>query len=390
MKEIMDNEIKQNMLVKTILNKNSVIPAGGFKCYRKKWYVALLSLALPTICHSASIPLGGTYTKPISATIEGTASVSTSLTVQSGWASAYAVKVGTSSGGCQGLGSASVVTSDGWYGYSIAPDIVLGISSGTISGGYYDSKRPAEAYNSAGAWSALGIYTQVSGYMSTDRDWCGTSSPNITSITSKSLEIPSIIQGNLFVHAGPKAKPGTYTIPSLYLTRVVGGSWGTSGAKILSSTQTITVRAPTDCTISTPDPIVDFGVVQQNPNDNQLIKTEHSILTINCSAVDDGGDDSRTAPMTLSFSGVRGRWVDTLAMSGMNSQGYLAEVRGSTGSGGICDTDPDLIRFDSTPISLGNLGVGQSNIPLTWSLCSNGSGLKGTGQAQATINLNWP
>ncbi|MBW5816668.1 hypothetical protein H0I54_06965 [Yersinia kristensenii] len=35
-------------------------------------------------------------------------------------------------------------------------------------------------------------------------------------------------------------------------------------------------------------------------------------------------------------------------------------------------------------------GGGQTSVPLTWLLCSNGSGLKGIGTAQATATLNYP
>ncbi|WP_338628938.1 hypothetical protein [Yersinia intermedia] len=95
--------------------------------------------------------------------------------------------------------------------------------------------------------------------------------------------------------------------------------------------------------------------------------------------------------MTLSFSGTQGRYTDTVALQGTEGQGNLAEVRGVRATGtGSCDNNPDRIQFQGQQYSVGNVGVGQSSVPLTWSLCSNGSGLKGVGTAQATATLTWP
>ncbi|UNK22378.1 hypothetical protein [Yersinia intermedia] len=95
--------------------------------------------------------------------------------------------------------------------------------------------------------------------------------------------------------------------------------------------------------------------------------------------------------MTLSFSGTQGRYTDTVALQGTEGQGNLAEVRGVRATGtGSCDNNPDRIQFQGQQYSVGNVGVGQTIVPLTWSLCSNGSGLKGVGTAQATATLTWP
>lgn len=271
-------------------------------------------------------------------------------------------------------------TSDGAYtGYNLGNDTVLAIVSGTMKGPYTTTAGSGTATLT---WATNGTSTKnVDGE---NRPWCmsGPAGSNFNTIIAGTTTVNAYV----VLYAGPSALPGVpLTIPALSVYRKNGN------VVPLVNAGTTTVSLPSACTISLQNPTVNFGTVQQNALDSQILGYFQSALNINCTTINDGGSGAGTAAMTLSFSGTQGRYTDTVALQGTEGQGNLAEVRGVRATGtGSCDNNPDRIQFQGQQYSVGNVGVGQTSVPLTWSLCSNGSGLKGVGTAQATATLTWP
>ncbi|WP_447874512.1 hypothetical protein [Serratia fonticola] len=274
-------------------------------------------------------------------------------------------------------------TSDGWVGIKIATDVVLGLT-GTATGSYYIDSNPI--INATGTWTDQGVFT-VSPPNSYSLTWCGgTNSSSLQNYSEKNRLLPASFTGTVFIHAGPNAAPGTYTVPGLTLSRMINEGWSYPSPTYLFQSGSITVTSSTVCTISLQDPSVNFGSVQQNNGDNQLLSVFPSQLNINCDSA-----PGVSKPMSISFTGLIGRYTDTLALNDTGGEGVLAEVRGVRATGtGTCDNNNDRIQFQGQQYSIGNVSGGLTSIPLTWSLCSNRTGGMGAGTAQATVTLTWP
>lgn len=270
------------------------------------------------------------------------------------------------------------VTSDGFYGVTIGPDIVLGLTGNAQSTG----EQGVGPYG--GVWDSYGQYTETSANPRASAAWCaGVPSAQTTLIRPNTAQTFSY-SGIAFIHAGPMAPPGVYTVPALLLSR----SENYQGTHLVPLTEagTITIRSSI-CTVSFANPALDFGLRQQAKGVDVVLGFQQTQLDINCPYVASG-----TAAMSVSFSGTKGRWTNTLALVGTEGQGNVAEVRGvwGTGQGACTATDNPPIQYQGQQHSIGSVGEGLTAVPLTFTLCSNGSDLTGTGTAQATATLTWP
>lgn len=360
--------------------------------YCSRWKIWAVALIVTTSGVQAAVAPSGNLL-PGSTLYLGTASgavsgIENQLTTvwgpQSG--SAFAVtetRASSTSGTCT-TASNIVTTSDGYTGLFVGNDIVLGIT-GTATG----TTAEATPTYVTGTWTTTGGFSVIG---TSPGVWCAPNPINVLNVYISGRAKSAAFNGTAFIHAGPLASPGTYTTRGIELRIQNGNSQFStySGPSTLVLPGRIYVGS-SECTTSFADPMVNFGTVQQNSTDTQVLGYFQSALNINCSAVADSGTGSGTAAMTLSFSGTKGRYTDTVALQGTEGQGNLAEVRGVRATGtGSCDNNPDRIQFQGQQYSVGNVGVGQTSVPLTWSLCSNGSGLKGVGTAQATATLTWP
>lgn len=359
-------------------------------CYRLQIGAAVLCLGMPSSfaapTPSGAISVGATYRASTSGTwvaTSGTGSANLSGYMAASFTIRRTNEVGTSFEHCSMYpADFQYQTSDGWVGIKIATDVVLGLT-GTATGSYYLDSDPIKS--TTGTWSDQGVFT-VSSPNSYGSTWCGGTFTAIRTYSQKNLSLPATFTGTVFIHAGPNAIPGTYAIPGLTLSRTAVQEWVFPSPTYLLQPGSITIVPSTACTVSLQNPSVNFGVVSQSTSDNQILGFFPSQLNINCDLVIGG-----TAPMSLSFTGTQGRYTDTLALEGAGGQGALAEIRGISAVGaGYCDNNADSIQFQGQQVSIGNVGVGLTSVPLTWSLCSNGSGEMGVGTAQATATLNWP
>lgn len=275
-------------------------------------------------------------------------------------------------------------TSDGYSGMLLAPDVVVGIT-GTLSG---------DVVTSVGTHSQSKTTLNETGQRTSSTHpgpdlapWCAYSITGYRYTPTYTSHTDSTFVGSVFIHAGPLAEPNkTYNVPTLYFSMWPGNTNKQRlNYSLVPFASTVTVLPPLDCTISVQDPVVNFNRVQQKNVDRTELARYASLLTVSCSA-------GPAVPMTITASGKMGRWTDTLALTASEGKVTLAEVRGSISANPTspCHNEPTRLPFNGTAVSIGNVGGGLTTIPLTWSLCSNVSGLKGTGQAQATINLNWP
>ncbi|WP_127959449.1 hypothetical protein [Serratia microhaemolytica] len=283
-------------------------------------------------------------------------------------------------------------SSDGMLtGLQLAPDVILGMTSGTMRGDYYERDvdgTELRLRTVSGSWLNNG---QLSTTAVSNGVWCiGTldAPPGLFAFVRLS-DNRGTMAGIIELYIGPNAPIGTVNSPRIGLGAAYI-STATGVREVLTASQ-FTITPPTDCTIGVLDNNVAFGVVTNPLADQQVLATYPSQLTIQCSSINDNQTGSGQATLQLSFNGLLGRSADTLSLHN-TSQETLAEIRGirASGSGDCTNTHPEQILFNNQPVSIANVGVGLTEIPLTWTLCSSASRKYGSGTAQAIVTISWP
>lgn len=280
---------------------------------------------------------------------------------------------------------------DAIIGLIIGPDIILAMTSGTVTGAYAfrtSAIGVPTVLNGSGAWSAMGIAAATGGVnILVINPWCF----GLSAMPNNAIEIftntgnHANISGTFQLYIGPNAVNGTYSVPQLFAGRVQTGVGDT-----LLTASSFQVGQPSSCSMSFADANVDFGNVIKSTDMVTPLASFNSQLSINCSSIYDGGSGTGVAAMALSFEGTQGRTTDTLALRRTGATSPLAEVRGSFQQETTpCSTGTSSIQFNATATSI-NLSQGTTNVPLIWTLCNNGSDQYGVGTAQVTATLTWP
>lgn len=187
------------------------------------------------------------------------------------------------------------------------------------------------------------------------------------------------------LYVGKKTPEGSYNIANLFIANPLSAS---CSSNIYSQGDTVNVIEPLACTV-TPPATVDFGEVNITgvSTANQLLATKKGDLTVNCT----GGKTKVT--MNVSFSGGYAATTRQLSLKDSNNVASRGFVLGryTADTAGTCTpyTSGDVYFDNSNPKVINNVVVGNTNIPITWSLCSHTSGAFGKSSAQATVNINW-
>jgi len=188
------------------------------------------------------------------------------------------------------------------------------------------------------------------------------------------------------LYIGPNATPGTYNTGEISLSmfcRTISLYPVTTGA------QFTVVKAALTCNIATP-PVVNFGRINIAGSANgSLLGSGDSTIDINCTTPGAGA----TTDMKISFTGsYEGTYWGRLSLTNTSNK-TMAYIRGQYISGSAtCTANSEReIGFDgsSGTKTLNNVGAGLTSVPVSWSLCSNGSQLLGDGSAQATALIEW-
>ncbi|MBP6120827.1 MULTISPECIES: hypothetical protein [Providencia] len=288
------------------------------------------------------------------------------------------IGIGTNAG--IGLGPMEYSSDGKYYGYKIGPDVFVlleGLLKFYTSDGSVDFfLENDQTYRTDDGTSLMGNSAAIQ-----------TSTP----LTSSPNEIGILGTENVdvYVYAGPAAISGNYTIPTLYDWLYSKNGPVLSGVLLNSTTVTV-ISKKLLCSISAP-PTIDFGLVNiTGIPPNGLLKQKIQGVNITCSSDD---ASAITEKMNISFKGeYDGGYFGRLNVK--NSAGNkMAYIRGRyLEAEGLCAGDSvNEIGFNETSgvKTINNIGVGSTNIPITWSLCNLGDGLLGEGTAQATMNINW-
>jgi hypothetical protein len=230
--------------------------------------------------------------------------------------------------------------------------------------------------------------------------WCSTIFSNASKMSSTIYSNTGSGSVDWAVYVSPTATAGTYTIPTVYWARAaLYGNNGTSYSSSSVNSNSVKVVNPMKCSISQPSTI-EFGEINLTGSvDEQVMAySGKKNLVVNCT-------DGYSNPATISVTGEKGRYTDTLKMTMVDApaEPAPAEIRGFIGRGaanwpgsGICDTSKSYdgyIVFDSSSnqqIALdNNLLTGVNKIPYSFTLCSTAGTNTGAATATATINLTW-
>lgn len=182
------------------------------------------------------------------------------------------------------------------------------------------------------------------------------------------------MSGTWVMVADGTQQSGQFTIPQMYFSSISQSPLGSLRASILPSNLILRISTLA-CTINTPLTI-DFGGVLRNTQVNAELASRSVPLVVDCGQVSDFYDANINVQLH-SLTGLYGGTPQRLALS--QGGGYITgEIdNGVTGSGDCTATSG--VRFDGTPIKIGNITHTQSNVTfsnqLTWRLCSGGSSL---------------
>ncbi|WP_127956876.1 fimbrial protein [Serratia microhaemolytica] len=361
--------------------------------YGWKMWATLLLLAAPGIASAAVAGPSGTYTvgagKVWSTPLSWSASIA-----QASWdptinpyrhvGGALTTTLPDVGGGCMNTSKIATLSTGAITGYKIAEDVILAMTAGNITGTYYNQISGTTKTTVTGRWAANGAFTTTTIATS---PWCvGLSSNDIGARLVRYETGTSLNNGVMALYIGPNAKTGTYTVPNFYLTQFNDTN---VIFPVVLQTSKFTISPPTDCTVSFQDSNVSFGMVSYNSADKEQLAVFPSQLNINCPSVVDQGNNTTT--VKLAFSGNSGRTTDTLMLKG-SSGASMAEIRGvrTANTAGCSSLDAAQIQFNGQSVDVPNVGVGQTAIPLTWTLCSNAASEYGLGTAQATATITWP
>lgn len=283
---------------------------------------------------------------------------------------------------------------DGRKGLVLAPGILLEFSGSSVFSMTGGGRYPADPINAIYNWGEDPQVTNNSKYKiqyntgrwatlvtSTYTDWWNNGSfdsglnllkqNNFTPRLYLSSDLPAgKYDFSGYVEIVDNEKPGSW------YTRIL--------SNISFSTETL------ECTISSP-PTIDFGNVNLTgqEKDGDILSYSNGNLNVSCSGSATG------ATATISVSGDKGRYTDTLQLTGTSDS---AEIRGVIGNPvtptGSCSAKADgynnFITFSNgTPVNIGKITSGNNQIPYSFTLCSKGIYSLGKANATATISLDW-
>ncbi|WP_148284504.1 hypothetical protein [Providencia burhodogranariea] len=290
--------------------------------------------------------------------------------------------------GCYGSSVQSLVSMDGYSGIQLAPNVLLVIYNTTLTSTAQRSNNSIQTqiatFDTKGNLS-VNTGTQVNGKICYDVRNDSRQTLNMTNVRYTS--------GN--ITWGIYVKPGNgssqLNVPNVLIGKLGDGArWEEHVLSI--SGNSLVINPPIKCTVAAP-PTIEFGKIYLtgNEKDGDILAYNNGNVSLNCSS----DEQTATANTTISITGNKGRYTDTLALSGTSAS---AEIRGIIGSPipptGSCSAKGDgytnFIHFSApTPIDVGKINVGTNLIPYSFTLCSKGVYALGEATATATMDINW-
>ncbi|HEC8324308.1 TPA: hypothetical protein RG501_RS10680 [Providencia rettgeri] len=293
----------------------------------------------------------------------------------------YSINTHSVLSACQPSSTLSWTSDHRYYGLTLAKDTVLAVVD-AVSFAEAELKDEVsgkkQKFTGGGQWDSSGRFTPKFS-LSSGGTWCSGKPFASTEYVNGGPE-PSTLTGELVLYAGPNADLGTIEIPTL--------AWGAPVEKIVYSQQSVEIIEPLVCRVSTP-PKVDFGQVNiTGVPEKGLLGVQKQGIDISCSPASSLADK-----VTISFTGsYEGGYFGRLSVTDNSSGKSMGYIRGRyLDAGGSCgaDSQNDIGFNGVNGVKILNKVGGSINVPITWSLCANNSGLLGEGSAQATVKVDW-
>lgn len=389
--ELNNHDGIKNMRLRQLIN-NKNIRSTYVVFSRKAVLLTIFSCSFYTQAQDLVISAGksGSISTPINATINLSPPADRTAYLDWGYALFYGLRIAGASTGvggydCLNYSSNFTTTSDGVWGYKLGNDVVMtfdGEMKGTVTytGGSKSQHSTFSSSTGYVGWNNSTVPTFCAGYNA-----LGLAGSTVT--ISKSGTNTSSFQGSIGIYAGPNAAVGTYTTPTVELIQAIDGSVsGYYASKMLSVAGTVRVVPELVCSVNAP-PTIDFGSVNiQGLGSGVLLAHKNQDLILDCT-----GDSRLTQTMTVKFNGdYEGGYFGRLSVSDTTGR-LLGYIRARyLNDGGTCSADTtNEVTFNESKPRITQAKAGQVVVPITWSLCTNGSGLYGEGSAQATASVTW-
>ena len=283
--------------------------------------------------------------------------------------------------------SATITSIDGWTGALGSDGLLYVLYSGSTK--HNANSGSSGTINYTTTYSAKGIASTDMGAVKRNDVCFDVDAAAANRQPSSGANLSGTIRTGIYIP--PNTPLGTYTLKKLYIG-FYGMVYQQGSEPAISDNDTITVTEPPslECTISAP-PTINFGMVNIiGASADKLLSSKTQGINITCSS---DYADTVAKEMNISFtktSGGGGWWRLNVSNTAGDVMAYIRARY--VNEGGTCTGDSaNELGFDGVngKKTINNVGVGITNIPITWSLCSNGSGLLGVGTAQATVNINW-
>lgn len=271
-------------------------------------------------------------------------------------------------------------------GIRIAPDIIVGLT-GTATGEYTTERNSYTMKTATGIWESNGVFDKSAADTAPNYTWCGGYSNGNSQIYYKAnVKYNTKFTGSWFIYVGPNAKPGTYNLDKILLTR---GTFNLVSPVVLINAGNITYKNPRSCTVSTDNTITFPPVDVSDAQNNQALANKTGNFSVQC-------DDDSNAPVTVEIQGPKGRYSDTMALTMKDGSDAPAEIRGFIGKdipltgqcNGRLDGHPGVVYFiPNTGLEKMKLTTGANKY--NWVLCSTGKNKTGQATGSAKLVLNW-
>lgn len=283
---------------------------------------------------------------------------------------------------CSGAAVQKLTTLDGYTGIELSPGVLLVIYSSTLTSTArqtnYGITTQTATFNAMGALS-VNRGTQGNGKICYDVRADSSSQLNLSDVRSTAGDI------KYGIYVKPGTAPIIVTVPYILIGKL-NASTGWISHTLSLSQQKLYIHY-FECAITPPAP-VNFGKVNiTGKSANTFLAAKSMNLSINCTGP---SNSNKSISVTFDGSFAGTTWGRLSILNTSNAvMGYI-RGRYATDSG-TCSADSDTeIAFNGDKAKvINNVSVGLTSIPITWSLCTNGSNLLGEGTAQATINVSW-
>ncbi|MTC48285.1 hypothetical protein GKR59_01265 [Providencia alcalifaciens] len=282
---------------------------------------------------------------------------------------------------------------DGYCGIPVSSSVqdIIYIPSGNVYSDFYPTIAASNPVSGSVSFNVGVIPTLTASTQSDTGSSCFSQAANPNSAyINDSKRINFNANLDWYIYAAKSTTLESANSPFIHFNVLFGWLAGSGAFGAAIPANTIVVTDPLTCSVSAPS-LIDFGTVNTTGiSGNNLIESSNKGLSITCNSNNPGAMSNN---LTISFTSSNLFGQNALGLKNINAElmGYIRGVYLDNTPSCVADTQNQII-FDGSPTkTINNIGVGQTLVPITWSLCKNsmGKNFYGDASASATVVISW-